>query len=72
VIEMPFGCNLLQLVERRSFEPVTIEEATPSLQNELFRQKTEAEYVKWVEKLREQTYIERKGAYASAGSLIGP
>ncbi len=72
VIEMPFGCNVLQLVERRSFEPVTFEQATPALQNELFRQKTEAEYVKWVEKLREQTYIERKGAYAASTRLIGP
>jgi parvulin-like peptidyl-prolyl isomerase len=69
---MPFGCNVLQLVERREFEPVTLEQAAPALQNELFRQKTEAEYVKWVEKLRSQTYIERKGAYASTTSLIGP
>jgi peptidyl-prolyl cis-trans isomerase SurA len=72
VIEMPFGCNLLQLVERRTFEPMSLEEATPQLQNEIFRQKTEAEYVKWVEKLRQQTYIERKGAYAASTSLIGP
>jgi peptidyl-prolyl cis-trans isomerase SurA len=71
VIEMPFGCNLLQLVERRTFKPMTLEEATPALQNELFRQKSEAEYVKWVERLREQTYIERKGAYAATTGLIG-
>ena len=63
LIEMPFGCNLLQLVDRRSFEPVTFERAAPQLQGYLFNQKTEVEYSKWLDMLREPTYIEKKGAF---------
>lgn len=74
VIENRFGCNLLQVVARRDFEAVSLEEATPELTNELMMQKTEAEYVKWVDTIRTQTYIELKGRYAEAsriGSSIG-
>jgi peptidyl-prolyl cis-trans isomerase SurA len=74
VIENRFGCNLLQVVERRGFEAVSLEEATPELSNEIMMQKTEAEYVKWVDTIRSQTYIELKGQYAEAsriGSSIG-
>jgi peptidyl-prolyl cis-trans isomerase SurA len=63
VIEMPFGCNLLQLVDRREFEPVTFEQAAPQLQNFIFNQKTEVEYTEWLDVLRAQTYIDRKGAF---------
>ncbi|MEM9175855.1 MAG: peptidylprolyl isomerase, partial [Myxococcota bacterium] len=45
VIEMPFGCNLLHLVDRRTFTPVTYEQAAPQLQQYLVGQKTEAQYV---------------------------
>ena len=69
VVETRFGCNLLQVVERRGFEAVTFEEAQPALMNELTMQKTEAEYVKWVETMRGQTYIELKGQYAEASRL---
>ena len=62
-IEMPFGCNLLQLVDRRTFTPITFEQAQPRLQNILFQQKTEDEYVKWLDTLREQTFVERKDAF---------
>ncbi|MEZ4282926.1 MAG: peptidylprolyl isomerase [Myxococcota bacterium] len=62
-VEMSFGCNLLQLVDRRPFRPVSFEEAQPQLRNLLFQQKTEAEYVKWIDVLRKQTHIERKGAF---------
>jgi peptidyl-prolyl cis-trans isomerase SurA len=65
VIEMPFGCNLLQLVDRRIFEPITLEQAAPQLQSFLYNQKMEVEYTKWLDMLREQTYIERKGAFGS-------
>jgi peptidyl-prolyl cis-trans isomerase SurA len=71
VIANRFGCNLLQVVERRGFEAITLEEATPALSNELMMQKTEAEYVKWVDTIRTQTYIELKGRYAEA-SRVGP
>jgi len=62
-IEMSFGCNLLQLVDRRPFKAVSFEEAQPQLRNLLFQQKTEAEYVKWIDVLRKQTHIERKGSF---------
>ncbi len=64
-IEMPFGCNLLELVDRRPFKPVSFEEAQPQLRNLLFQQKTEAEYVKWIDVLRQQTHVEKKGSFAS-------
>jgi peptidyl-prolyl cis-trans isomerase SurA len=72
VIEMPFGCNILALAGMREFTPVTFEMARPELENELFRRKTEVEYSKWVEKLREQSYIERKGIYASSEPFFAP
>jgi peptidyl-prolyl cis-trans isomerase SurA len=62
-VEMSFGCNLLQLVDRRPFRPLSFEEAQPQLRNLLFQQKTEAEYVKWIDVLRKQTHIERKGSF---------
>lgn len=71
VIPMPFGCNLLQVVERRDFEPVTYEQAKPALEQQLFAQKMEAEYVQWIDKLRDQVYIQRKGVYAEAARVGG-
>lgn len=70
VIEMPFGCNLLELVDRREFQPVSFEQAAPQIRAMLFQRKTESEYVKWLDVLRKQTYIELKGRYAG-GSLDG-
>lgn len=62
-IEMPFGCNLLELVDRREFKPISFDEAQPQLRNLIFQQKTEAEYAKWIDMLRQQTHIEKKGAF---------
>jgi len=72
VVELPFGCSLLKLVERRQFEPVSFDDAETELSVEIYQRHLEREFRKWMEKLREQTYIERKGAYASMTSLIGP
>ena len=69
VISMYFGCNLLQLVDRREFQPVTFQQARPSLEEALFRQKMEEEYVRWIEKIRDQVYIQKKGIYAEASRL---
>jgi peptidyl-prolyl cis-trans isomerase SurA len=63
VIPKPFGCNLLQLVERRNFERVTYEQAKRQIQNELFQRKTETEYIEWIDVLRSQTYIDRKPGF---------
>jgi parvulin-like peptidyl-prolyl isomerase len=70
VIVMPFGCNLLEVVGRRDFEPMTFEQAAPALENEIFNRKTEQEFVKWIDEVRGQTYIERKGKYAEGSRLI--
>jgi peptidyl-prolyl cis-trans isomerase SurA len=67
VIETGFGCNLLELVERRVYEPVTFAEAEPALTAEISRRKMDKEYLAWLETLREQTYVDRKGLYAESG-----
>jgi len=72
VVRMPFGCNLLQLVERRQFRKKSYEDVKPELQAALFEQRTEGEYVKFVNKLRGQTYIERKDAFAAAKGSTTP
>ncbi|MBW2295920.1 MAG: peptidylprolyl isomerase, partial [Deltaproteobacteria bacterium] len=56
VIDMPFGCNLLELVERRTFQPLSLEQARPQLEQRLYRIKTEEEYARWVNSLRERTF----------------
>jgi len=76
VIDTSFGCNLLQLVERRSFRPVTFEEAEETLTADLSRQKMDKEYLDWLETLRKQTFVSRKGLYAegrrhSEGGAVG-
>ncbi|MCG8590521.1 MAG: peptidylprolyl isomerase, partial [Proteobacteria bacterium] len=65
VVRLPFGCNLLQLVERRNFERVTLEQARPAIEQEIFRGKMETEYTAWLEELRQRTYIERKDVFAN-------
>jgi peptidyl-prolyl cis-trans isomerase SurA len=66
VIDMPFGCNLLELVERRTFQPLSLEQARPQLEQRLYRIKTEEEYARWVNSLRERTFVERMGIYAAS------
>ncbi len=63
VIEMPFGCNLLQVVDRRPFERIEMEDAKAQLQNIVFQRKTEAEYTEWLDELRKHTYIQRKPGF---------
>ena len=69
VIEMPFGCNLVEVVERREFQPITLEQAAGPLEQEISQRKTEQEFVKWISEVRNQTYIERKGVFAEASRL---
>ena len=71
VIDMPFGCNLFQIVERRGFEAVTYEEAKPKLEAEIYNKKLEQEYEKWIDEIRSHTYIDRKGMFAQAARLGG-
>jgi parvulin-like peptidyl-prolyl isomerase len=69
VIETSFGCNLLQLVERRAFTPVTFEQAEARLTDELSQKAMEKEYITWLDTLRKQTYVSRKGLYSESGRI---
>jgi peptidyl-prolyl cis-trans isomerase SurA len=69
VVPMYFGCNLLMVVGRREVTAVTLEQARPELQQLLARKKEEEEYVRFIEKVRETVYIERKGPFAEATRL---
>ncbi len=65
-IETPFGCNLLQVVERREYRPVELADVEMELTQELSNQKMERAYMSWLETLRKQTYISRKGLYSES------
>ena len=71
VLALPFGCALLQLVERRVLEPVTFAQAKEALTRELWERKLEQEYRTWIEELRGRSYIERHGYFAEASNLSG-
>ncbi len=66
VVELPFGCTIIKLVERKEFQPISYEEAKPMLQMAVFEMKVAEEYREWMEELREKTYIERRGYFADA------
>ena len=69
VIELPFGCSLLKLVERREFQPVSYEEARERLHIEIYERHVDEEFRNWLEEMRAQTFIERKGHFADAAML---
>ena len=72
VIELPFGCTILQLVERQAYEPVSFEQAKDSLQQELHQRKVMDEYREWMEDLRKRTFIERRGYFAQTARVAAP
>jgi len=69
VLRLPFGCSILELVERRAVEPIRFEQAELRLQQELWEEKMASSYRNWIETLRAQTYIERRGYFANAARL---
>jgi peptidyl-prolyl cis-trans isomerase SurA len=69
VIDTDFGCNVLQVVDRRKFEPRTYDEVHDELYDALFAEKMQEQYVQFMNKLRDRTYIERKGLFAEASRL---
>jgi peptidyl-prolyl cis-trans isomerase SurA len=71
VIEMPFGCNLLHVVDKQPYEEITYENARKHLADYLYQQRLGEEYADFIEELREQTFIERKGVFADAARLGG-
>jgi peptidyl-prolyl cis-trans isomerase SurA len=72
VIELPFGCTILKLVERKTYEPVSFEAAKASLEHEVHQRKVMEKYREWMEDLRKRTYIERRGYFAQAASFSAP
>ena len=69
VIELPVGCAVIQLVGSRKIEAVSYEQAKPQIEELMREQAFQEEYVRFVEKLHKQTYVERKGAFAEASRL---
>lgn len=63
---LPFGCSLLQLVERRRVERLTYKQAEQMLHEELWNLALEEAYREWMEELRGRTYIARRGHFADA------
>ena len=68
VIETDFGCNVLVVVDRRPYVAKGYDEVREQLHERLFAERMQREYLKFMDKLREQTYIERKGVFAEAES----
>jgi peptidyl-prolyl cis-trans isomerase SurA len=70
-LETGFGCALVSFSDRRAFIPLSYEQAKPKLRNLLSERQMAAEYQKFIEKIRSQTYIERKGVFAEAAGNAG-
>jgi len=64
VVELDGACSLLQLVDRQQYAPVTFETARPALEREIHGMLEMQEYQAWLEKLRANTFIERRGGFA--------
>lgn len=71
VLELPVGCAVLRLVDRRAVQPVSYEQAQERIRQGLLEQKFEKELDAFLEKLRKQTYVERKGAFARRDASAG-
>jgi peptidyl-prolyl cis-trans isomerase SurA len=69
VIQVPGGCAVLKLVERRSVEALSYEQAKGPLRSLLAEQAFQEEYVRFIARLRKQTYVEKKGAFAQVTQL---
>ncbi len=69
VNRQPFGCNLLELVERSAFERISYEAAKQRLYLEIQQTMMESEFAVWMEQLRKHTYIQRYGYFADAARL---
>lgn len=69
VVRTGFGCNILELVERRTFKRAEFKDVANQIYRELFDQRMAEEYQSFIEKLRSQTYVERKGMFKDTASL---
>jgi len=70
VLKLPFGCSILELVARRNFEPISYEQARDRLSQEVWQREMEKAYRGWLEELRADTYIDRRGFFADGGTRL--
>ena len=66
-IDAGFGCGLVQVADKRAFVPLTFDQAKEGLRRRLFDERVAAEYKKLIDRLRSQTYVERKGVFGDQG-----
>jgi peptidyl-prolyl cis-trans isomerase SurA len=66
-IDAGFGCGIVQLLDKRAFVPLTFDQAKERLHRKVFDERLAVEYKRLVERLRAQTYIERKGVFGEQG-----
>ena len=66
VHELPIACTFVQVVDRKEWKPVSLEASQDALRQEIYEEKLMAEYREWMEELRDQTFIERRGYFADA------
>lgn len=71
-IDAGFGCGIVQLVERRAFVPVSFDQAKDRLSRRILDERMAAEYTKLIDRLRAQTYIERKGLFGEPDMPVRP
>jgi peptidyl-prolyl cis-trans isomerase SurA len=71
IIPTDFGCALIRVLERRDFEPITFAQAEERLYEQLYNREMERSYNQWLDELRKETYIEKKGIFAHS-SLTAP
>lgn len=71
IVRTDFGCVLLQVLEKRHYEPVTFEMAEEQLYEQLYNQQMDTAYADWLDEVRKETYIEMKGIFAHQ-QLIAP
>ncbi len=69
VAELPYACTIVQLKERREWQPVSYTDVKDSLHMEVFDSKLRGEYSTWIEELRDHTFIERRGYFADAAAF---
>jgi peptidyl-prolyl cis-trans isomerase SurA len=72
LVESDFGCAVVFVEDRRAFVPLPFEKAKPRLHQALAEQRMAQEYGKFVEKLRSQTYVEKRGVFADAAAKAPP
>lgn len=69
VIELPVGCAAIALVERRAVEALSFEQAKGPLREVLGEQAFQEEYVRFIDRMRKQTYVERRGEFSDAAEM---